>query len=202
MIYKLKSTSLNGLITIISKKILVDRNTNSLLQKQATNRIIITKDKILTPNHAHDIPNTRHIVSNTPNTPSLTTTHPTTRHMNQNTRLLTPNHAIASNIHLAKRQTLLASQYDQINTIKKDKKDNTYKDKKKPKVDKILIVDPLTKNSRKKVTKQKPICYKCKKTGHYQNNCVSDKKCRSQPSKSNSKLKTPDLHSKINSLKQ
>jgi hypothetical protein len=28
--------------------------------------------------------------------------------MNQNTRLLTPNHAIAGNIHLAKRQTLLA----------------------------------------------------------------------------------------------
>ena len=113
----------------------------------------------------------------------MTTTHPTTRHMNQNTRLLTPNHAIAGNIHLAKRQTLLVSQYGQINTIKKDKKDNTYKDKKKLKVDKIPIVDPLTKNSRKKVIKQKPICYKCKKTSHYQNNCVSDKKCRSQPSK-------------------
>jgi hypothetical protein len=28
--------------------------------------------------------------------------------MNQNTRLLTPNHAIAGNIHLAKRQTRLA----------------------------------------------------------------------------------------------
>ena len=84
----------------------------------------MTKDRILTPNHAHDIPNT-------PSLTTLTTTHPTTRHMNQNTRLLTPNHAIASNIHLAKKQTLLASQYGQINTIKKDKKDNTYKDKKK-----------------------------------------------------------------------
>jgi hypothetical protein len=62
--------------------------------------------------------------------------------------------------------------------------------------------NPPTKNSREKVTKQKLICYKCKKTGHYQNNCVSDKNCKSQPSKSNSKLKTPDLHSEINSLKQ
>jgi hypothetical protein len=173
------------------------------LQKQVTNRTIITKDRILTPNHAHDIPNTRHIVSNTPYTPSLTNTRPltsltTTRHI---TRLLTSHHTIASNIHLAKKQTLLPSQYGQINTIKKDKKDNIYKEKKKPKVDKIPIVDPLTKNSREKVTKQKPICYKCKKTGHYQNNCVFDKNC-SQTSKSNSKLKTPDLHSEINSLKQ
>ena len=100
-----------------------------------------------------------------------------------------------------KKKTLLPSQYGQINTIKKDKKDNTYKEKKKPKVDKIPIVDPPTKNSREKVTKQKPICYKCKKIDHYQNNCVSDKNC-SQPSKSNSKLKTLDLHSEINSLKQ
>jgi hypothetical protein len=145
----------------------------------------------LTKTHAHWIPNTSH------------------------TRLLTPNYTIAGNIHLAKKQTLLPSQYGQINTIKKDKKNNTYKDKKKPKVDKIVdppTIDPPTKNSREKVTKQKLIYYKCKKTGHYQNNCVSDKNCRSQPSKSNSKLKThsksnfklknPDLHSKINSLKQ
>ena len=105
-------------------KILTNRNTNSL-QKQATNRTIITKDRILTPNHAHDIPNTRHIVSNTP---SLTT--------------LTTNHAIADNIYFAKKQTPLASQYGQINIIKKD---NTYKDKKKPKLDKIPIVNPPTK---------------------------------------------------------
>ena len=59
----------------------------------------------------------------------------------------------------------------------------------------------MTKDSKKKVTKQKnkkPICHKCKKIGHYQNNCVSDKNCRNcrnQPSKSNSKLKTPDIYS-------
>jgi hypothetical protein len=85
---------------------------------------------------------------------------------------LTPNHAIADNIHFAKKQTPLASQYGQINTIKKD---NTCIDtRKKHKLDKISlpIVDPPTKNSREKVTKQKPICYKCKKIGHYQNNYV------------------------------
>jgi hypothetical protein len=122
-----------------------------------------------------------------------------------------------NNIYLATRQTLLTSQNAQINTIKKkpkkEKKDivdsptkdnnhkdkkNNHKDKKKPKKDIVDIVgsptiDPLTKISEEKV-KHKPLCYKCKKLGHYQNNCVSDKKP--------SKLKTPDLHSVINSLKQ
>jgi hypothetical protein len=171
-------------------KILADRNTNSLLQNKTTHRplttpnTIITKDK--TTNHAYRI-------SNTPSLTPLTKTHtheiPNTSH----TRLLTPNHAIADNIHFAKKQTLLASQYGQINTIKKD---NTYKDRKKHKLDKI--VNPPPEISREKVIKHKPICYKYKKTDHYQNNCVSNKK----PSKSNSKLKTPDLHSEINSLKQ
>jgi hypothetical protein len=84
---------------------------------------------------------------------------------------LTLNHAIADNIHFAKKQTPLASQYSQINTIKKD---NTYRDKKKHKLDKISlpIVDPPIKNSKEKVTKQKPICYKYKKIGYYQNNYV------------------------------
>ena len=109
---------------------------------------------------------------------------------------------ITDNIHLATRQTLLTSQYGQINTIKKNKKDNTHKDKKKPKKYKTFIVDspiidPLTKNSKEKVTNHKPICYKCKKSGHYQNNCVSNISC-----KSNSKIKTPDLHSEVNLLKQ
>ena len=71
---------------------------------------------------------------------------------------------VADNIHFAKKQTPLASQYGQINTINKNK---TYKDKKKHKLDKISIIDPLIKESREKVTKQKPICYKCKKIGHY-----------------------------------
>ena len=134
------------------QKILANRNTNSLLQNKATHRLLTTPNTIITKvspntiitknmttNHAHAISNT----------PSLT-------------RLLTTNHTIADNIHLAKKQTLLPSQYGQINTIKKDKKDNTYKDKKKPKIDKMPIVDPSTidppkKNSREKVTKQKPI---------------------------------------------
>ena len=81
----------------------------------------------MTTNHAHEIPDTRHIIPNT--------------------RLFTPNHAIADNIHFAKKQTPLASQYGQINTIKKD---NTYKDKKKHKLDKIPIVDPPTESLEKK----------------------------------------------------
>jgi hypothetical protein len=89
-------------------KILADRNTNFLLQKEATHRplttsnTIITKD--MTTNYAYKI-------SNTPSLTSLTKIHaheiPNTSH----TRPLTPNHAIADNIHFAKKQTLLASQY-------------------------------------------------------------------------------------------
>jgi hypothetical protein len=106
-----------------------------------------------------------------------------------------------NNIYLATRQTLLTSQNTQINTIKKkpkkEKKDivdsptkdnnhkdkknnhkNNHKDKKKPKKDIVDIVgsptiDPLTKISEEKA-KHKPLCYKCKNLGHYQNNCVSE----------------------------
>jgi hypothetical protein len=50
-------------------------------------------------------------------------------------------------------------------------------------------IDPLTKNSEEKAN-HKPLCYKCKKLDHYQNNCKPPK------------LKILDLHSEINSLKQ
>ena len=136
-------------------------------------------------------------ISNTPSLTSLIKTHACEIHDTSYTRLLTPNQQVTDNINLAKKQTLLASQYGQINTIKKD---NTYKNKKKHRLDKI--VNPPIEISREKVTKQKLICYKCKKTGHYQNNYISNKNCRSHPSKSNSKLKTPNVHLEINSLKQ
>jgi hypothetical protein len=173
-------------------KILAGRNTNT--------NPLLQRDK--STNHTHRISNTP---SNTPSLTPLTKTHacdiPDTSH----NKLLTLKQQITDNIHLATKQTLLTSQYGQINTIKKNKKDNTHKDKKKPKKDKkdktpivdivdSPTIDPLTKNSEEKVTNHKPLCYKCKKLGHYQNNCVSDKKP--------SKLKTPDLHSEINSLKQ
>jgi hypothetical protein len=118
-----------------------------------------------------------------------------------------------NNIYLATRQTLLTSQNAQINTIKKNKKDKNHKDKKKPKKEKKDIVDSPTKDNnykdKKKPKKEKkdivdsptienseekanhkPLCYKYKKLGYYQNNCKP------------SKLKIPDLHSEINSLKQ
>ena len=103
----------------------------------------------------------------------------TTNHTNQQ--------LVADNIYLAKTQTPLANQHGQLNTINKNNTNVTYKDKKKS----------PTKDSKKNVTKQnnkKPICHKCKKIGHYQNNCISNKNCRSQPFKSNPKSKTPDLH--------
>jgi hypothetical protein len=43
---------------------------------------------------------------------------------------LTSNYQFNNNTHVDKKQTIL-SQYGQINTIKKNKKDNNYKDKKK-----------------------------------------------------------------------
>ena len=62
-------------------KILTDRNTNFLLQKEATYRTIITK----ATNTRHIIPNIRHII---PNTRPLTTNHaniiPNTKPLNTN----------------------------------------------------------------------------------------------------------------------
>jgi hypothetical protein len=105
-----------------------------------------------------------------------------------------------------KKPTIL-SQIGQINTIKKDKKD---KKKLKEEKEDISSGSPTKCNNDKKkknitnlqtITKiskvkanHKPICYKCNKPGHYQNNC--------KPPKNKSKLKTPELHSEINSLKQ
>ena len=84
-----------------------------------------------------------------PSTRPLTINH---ANIISNTRPLTTNHTnqqmVADNIYFAKTQTLLA-------------------DKKKHKLDKIPIIDPFTKDSREKVTKQKLICYKCNKIGHY-----------------------------------
>ena len=47
--------------------------------------------------------------------------------------LLTSNYQFNNNTHIDKKKTIL-SQYSQINTIKKNKKDNNYKDKKKSKI--------------------------------------------------------------------
>ena len=131
-----------------------------------------------------------------------------------------------NNIHIVTRQPFLTkqnilSQNGKINTIKKNKKDNNHKDKKKSKKEKQDVgsptkvgsstknskdkkelkrdivdsqtIDPLTKIPEEKA-KHKLLCYKCNKLGHYQNNC--------KPPKNKSKLKIPDLHSEINSLKQ
>jgi hypothetical protein len=132
---------------------------------------------------------------------------------------LTSNYQFNNNTHLDKKQIIL-SQYGQINTIKKNKKDNNYKDKKKSKKEtkkekqdvgsqpqvgsptknskdkeelKIDTIDPLTKIPKEKA-KNKVLCYKCNKFGHYQNNC--------KPPKNKSKLNIPELHSEINTLKQ
>jgi hypothetical protein len=106
---------------------------------------------------------------------------------------LTSNYQFNNNTHLDKKQTII-SQYGQIDTIKKNKKDKNYKDKKKSKKEtkkekdvgsptrvgshvKEKLVDtlePLTKISEEKV-KHKPLCYKCNKFGHYQNNCKPPK---------------------------
>ncbi len=83
--------------------ILTDRNTNFLLQKEATQRplttnIFITKaspntiiTKAMTTNHAHEISNTRSLTTLT----TLTTNHaheiPNTRHIIHNTRPLNAN---------------------------------------------------------------------------------------------------------------
>ena len=82
------------------QKNLADRNTNFLLQKEATHRPLTTNTfitkaspntiitKAMTTNHAHEI-------SNTSSLATLTTIHaheiPTTRHMNHNTSPLNAN---------------------------------------------------------------------------------------------------------------
>jgi hypothetical protein len=192
-------------------KILADRNTNtnSLLQKEATHRhsqntiMIKAKTPSLTGQNTiigdktttHTSPN---ILSSNP----LTKKHACENSDNNYNKLLILKHQNTDKPHIdtRQRQTLLTSQIGQINTIKKNKKVNIHKDKKKLKKDKkskTLIIDivdsptinPLTKIPEEKA-KHKPLCYKCKNFGHYQNNCKP------------SKLKTPELHSKINSLKQ
>ena len=112
------------------------------------------KPKILNEPQRKDKSTHREPRSIIANHKSLTTN---TRSIIPNTRPITTNHAnqqmVVDNIHFAKKQTPLASQYGQINTINKN---NTYKDKKKHKLDKIPIIDPPTKDSREKVTKQNP----------------------------------------------
>ena len=56
--------------------------------------------------------------------------------------------------YLSTRQTFLTSQNAQINTIKKNKKDNNHKDKKKPKKEKKDIDSPTKDNNHK--DKKKP----------------------------------------------
>ena len=141
--------------------------------------------------------NTSHQISNFP----CTKTHSRELSDNSYTRqILMP-------INNPNQQNIL-SQYGQINIIKKHKKDKKKlkeekenigsptkcnKDKKKKDIVDSQTIDPLTKNSEEKAN-HKPICYKCNKPGHYQNNC--------KPPKNKSKLKIPELHLEINSLKQ
>ena len=84
-------------------KILIDRTTNFLLQKEATHWTI-TKVRPLTTNTKHIIPNTRHII---PNTSPLTTNH---AYIIPNTGPLNTNNAnqqmVADNIHFAKKYSL------------------------------------------------------------------------------------------------
>ena len=54
-------------------------------------------------------------------------------------------------------------------------------------------IDPLTKTPKEKA-KNRVLCYKCNRFGHYQNNCKLPK--------NKSKLNIPELHSEINTLKQ
>jgi hypothetical protein len=106
------------------------------------------------------------------------------------------------------RQTLHTSA--QINTIKKNNK----KVKKiKEEVGSLPQVESPTRNSKnkeefksdaidpdpliqipKEQAKNRVLCYKCNRFGHYQNNC--------KPPKNKSKLNIPELHSEINTLKQ
>jgi hypothetical protein len=181
-------------------------NTNSLIQKEATHRhkntIIGNKTTTHTPSQNTIIGNktTTYTPPNIPPSNPLNKKHACDTSHNSLLPLTSDNTHFATNqqdnVDLTKKQIHLTRQNAQINTIKKNKKETTHKDKKKPKKDKTSIVDivdsptidPLTKASEEKA-KHKPLCYKCKKFGHYQNNCKP------------SKIKTPELHSKINSLK-
>ena len=157
------------------QKILAGRNTNtsftnksSLLQREVTNKPLNTStrgslDRASLDIHTHAItpPNTLN-TSHTPNTPN--TIIKSTNHMDKSIKYackisnspFTKTHPRElSDKNLAKNQTILTSQYSQINIIKKNKKDNINKDKKdkkKPKIDKL--------DSKEKVTNHKPICYK------------------------------------------
>jgi hypothetical protein len=171
----------------------------------------------LTKNHTNNI---THATSASILSPTSGNIHIATRQQDKHSMTpLTSNYQFNNNTHLDKKQTIL-SQYGQINTIKKNKKDNNYKDKKKSKKEtkkekqdvgsppqvgsptknskdkeelKSDMIDPLTKIPKEKA-KNKVLCYKCNKFGHYQNNC--------KPPKNKSKLNIPELHSEINTLKQ
>jgi hypothetical protein len=84
-------------------KILADRNTNSLLQKEATHRPLNTPNTIITTDK---ITNHAYIISNTPSLTPLTKTYAHEIPNKSHTRLLTSNHAIADNIHFTKKKNL------------------------------------------------------------------------------------------------
>ena len=70
-------------------KILTNRTTNFLLQKEATDRTIITKARPLTKNTRHIIPNTRPLITNTIITkasPNIIITKAMTTNMTTNNR--------------------------------------------------------------------------------------------------------------------
>ena len=167
----------------------------SLISQNKTNTFQPTTPTLplLTKNHAN---NTTH--ANCASILSLTSSNillATKQQDKHSMTSLTSKYQCNNNTHLDKKQNIL-SHYGQINTIKKNKKDKKKpnKDIGSPTKEKLIdTLDPLTKIPEEKA-KQKPLCYKCHKLGHYQNNC--------KPPKNKSKLNIPEFHSEINSLKQ